>query len=166
MALLRWFPSMTTTLLIILCVTQAASAAGPPADLCSLLPPADVSKILGQTFDAPAKSVAPRPYANTAEGTDCKYHSKGGQQSELWFRAYVDPSPGAATELFNRLSQFYAPRTPVSGLGDEAYFDRDHAIHVRKGNVRYYLNLSPINPFTPAKEKQIKDLATRVAAQL
>jgi hypothetical protein len=63
------------------------------------------------------------------------------------------------------LSVFYAPNTPVAGLGDEAYFDRIHALHVRKGKVRFYLNLEPMD-FTPAIEKELKDLASRVAGQL
>jgi hypothetical protein len=55
--------------------------------------------------------------------------------------------------------------TPVAGLGDEVYFDRIHALHVRKGKVRFYLNLEPMD-FTPAIEKELKDLASRVAGQL
>lgn len=150
-------------LILSACLARSATAASePPADLCALLPAAEVSKILGQTFDPPEKSVAPRPYANTAQGTDCHYSAKG---SKLWFRAYVDPSPAAATELFAKLGMFYQPQTPVSGLGDEAYFDREHAIHVRKGKVRFYLNLDVKN-LSPAVEKQIKDLAEKVISQL
>jgi hypothetical protein len=163
MAHMRKFSLTAFTLLLSVCSIGSARAAEPPADLCTLLPATEVSRILGQPYNAPAKSVAPRPYANTATGTDCNYSSKNGK---LWFRGYVDPSPSAATDLFARLKMFYSPPTPVAGIGDEAYFDRDHAIHVRKGKVRYYLNLSPINTFTPAVEKQIKDLASRVAAQL
>lgn len=140
----------------------SAKANEPPADLCSLLPAADVSKTLGRTYDAPQESVAPRPYANTAEGTDCNYPSKG---SKLWFRAYVDPSPDAATGLFKKLGMFYQPQTPVAGIGDEAYFDGQHAIHVRKGKVRFYLNLHPLGS-PAAAEKQLKDLATLVAGKL
>lgn len=145
------------------CLSPTAKAANePPADLCALLPAADVSKILGRSFDPPEKSVAPRPYANTAQGTDCHYSAKG---SNLWFRAYVDPSPAAATELFDKLGMFYQPQTPVAGLADEAYFDREHALHVRKGKVRFYLNLG-VTRFSPAVEKQIKDLAEKVISQL
>jgi hypothetical protein len=63
------------------------------------------------------------------------------------------------------LSKFYGPQTPITGLGDEAYFDRQHGLHVRKGKVRFYINLEPMD-FTPAIEKQLKDLASRVAGQL
>ncbi len=137
-----------------------ARAAEPPADLCSLLSADQVSKAFGQTFNAPTKSVAPRPYANTAEGTDCAYSTQRG--SQLLFRAYVDPSPSAATELHARLKPFYSPSVPAPGVGDEAYFDRDHAIHVRKGKVRYYLSFKK----EASLEKPLKDLATQVAARL
>jgi hypothetical protein len=153
---------IAVTVLITTCAVHPVRAAEPPSDLCSLLPAAEVSKALGRTYGAPQKSVAPRPFANTATGTDCNYLAQG---SKLWFRAYVDPSPSAATELFARLGKFYGPQTPIPGLGDEAYSDRDHALHVRKGKVRFYLNLDPMN-FTPAVEKQLKDLASRVAGRL
>lgn len=157
------FSLLGSAFLLYICSISSTLAAEPPSDLCSLIPAGEVSKILGQTYNAPEKSVAPRPYANTATGTDCNYPSKNGK---LWFRAYVDPSPSDATALFAKLKLFYSPPTPVTGVGDEAYFDPQHAIHVRKGKVRYYLNLSPIKAFTPAIEKQIKDLANHVAAQL
>jgi hypothetical protein len=153
---------IAATLLVIIGSVLPATAAEPPSDLCSLLPTAEVSKTLGRAYDSPQKSVAPRPYANTATGTDCNYLAKG---SKLWFRAYVDPSPAAAADLFAKLSKFYGTPTPVAGLGDEAYFDQQHGLHVRKGKVRFYLNLDPIN-FTSAVEKQLKDLATRVSGQL
>jgi len=154
---------IAASFLVTTCAVHSANAAEPPADLCALLPAAEVSKTLGQTYDSPQKSVAPRPYANTATGTDCNYLAKG---SKLWFRVYVDPSPSAAKDLFARLSVFYGPPTPVTGLGDEAYFDGKHALHVRKGQVRFYINLDPLGTFTPAVEKQLKDLGGRVAGRL
>jgi hypothetical protein len=87
-------------------------------------------------------------------------------RSKLWFRAYVDPSPFAATDLFAKLSKFYGTPTPVTGLGDEAYFDQDHALHVRKGKVRFYINLDPMHTFTPAIQKQLTDLAAQVTGRL
>jgi hypothetical protein len=153
---------IAATLFATICAVLPASATEPPADLCSLLPAAELSKTLGRAYDSPQKSVAPRPFANTAEGTDCNYLAKG---SKLWFRVYVDPSPAAAADLFARLSKFYAPQTPIAGLGDEAYSDGQHALHVRKGKVRFYINLEPL-AFTPAIEKQLEDLASRVAGRL
>jgi hypothetical protein len=162
MAHLSKLSLIAATLLVTTCAVHLARATEPPADLCSLLPAAEVSKTLGQAYDSPQKSVAPRPYANTATGTDCNYLAKG---SKLWFRAYVDPSPSVAADLFARLSKFYGPPTPVTGLGDEAYFDKDHGLHVRKGKVRFYLNLEPMK-FPPAIEKQLKDLASWVVGRL
>jgi hypothetical protein len=162
MAHLNKLRLIAAALLVTTCAVQSARASEPPADLCSLLPAAEVSKTLGQAYDSPQKSVAPRPYANTAEGTDCNYSAKG---SKLWFRAYVDPSPSAATELFAKLGKFYSPQTPVASLGDEAYFDPQHALHVRKGKVRFYLNLDPVGS-APTVEKQLKDLAGRVVGRL
>jgi len=153
---------IAATLVVTTFAVHSARAAEPPADLCSLLPAAEVSKTLGRAYDSPQKSVAPRPFANTATGTDCNYLAKG---SKLWFRAYVDPSPSAAVDLFAKLSRFYGTQTPVTGLGDEAYFDEQHALHVRKGKVRFYINLEPMD-FTAAIEKQLKDLASRVTGRL
>ncbi len=154
---------IAATFVLTTCAVHSARATEPPDDLCSLLPAAEVSKTLGRAYESPQKSVAPRPYANTAEGTDCNYPGKEG--SKLWFRAYVDPSPSAAADLFARLGKFYSPQTPVPGLGDEAYFDPAHALHVRKGKVRFYINLEPMN-FSPAIEKQLKDLAKQVTGRL
>lgn len=148
--------------LAIICVVHVARATEAPADVCSLLPAAEVSKTLGQTYGSPQKKVAPRPFRNTVEGTDCSY----GGQGTLLFRAYFDPSPSAATELFAKLSKYFGTPTPIAGLADEAYFDADHGIHVRKGNVRFYINLSPIGKFTPTIENELKDLANQVSGRL
>jgi hypothetical protein len=164
MAHLSRLSLIAATFLVTTCAVHSARAAEPPADLCSLLPAADVSKVMGKPYDSPGKSVAPRPFANTATGTDCHYPLKNSG-SKLWFRAYVDPSPAAATELFAKLSKFYGPPTPVAGLGDEAYLDAQHALHARKGKVRFYINLG-VDTFTPANEKQIKELGSKVAGQL
>jgi hypothetical protein len=162
MAYSRNLSLIAATFVLTTCAVHSARATEPPDDLCSLLPAAEVSKTLGRAYESPQKSVAPRPYANTAEGTDCNYLAKG---SKLWFRAHVDPSPSAAADLFARLGKFYSPQTPVPGLGDEAYFDPAHALHVRKGKVRFYINLEPLN-FSPAIEKQLKDLASQVTGRL
>jgi hypothetical protein len=153
---------IAATFVVTAFAVQSAMVNEPPADLCALLPAAEVSKTLGRTYDAPEKSVAPRPFPNTAAGTDCNYHAKG---SKLWFRAYVDPSPSAAAELFAKLSKFFGTPTPITSLGDEVYFDQEHGLHVRKGKVRFYINLEPMD-FTPAIEKQLKDLASGVTGRL
>jgi hypothetical protein len=49
-------------------------------------------------------------------------------------------------------------------VGDEAYVDKNDAIHVRKGNVRYFLTIS--HGDTPSGRKQILALAALVAGEL
>jgi hypothetical protein len=154
---------LAATLLLAVCAAKPARAAQAPADACSLLPAAGLNTALGQAYGSPQKSVAPAPYANTVQGTDCNYPPKGGG-STLWFRVYFDPSASAATDLFARLKMFYSPPTPVPSIGDEAYFDPSHGLHVRKGNVRYFLSFR--GSFTAANEGQLKALASQVAGEL
>ena len=80
----------------------------------------------------------------------------------MLFRAYIDPSPSDAKELFGKLRVLYSPPIPVPNLGDEAYFDPRHAIHVRKDKVRFFLSFSD----EATAEKPLKDLASQVAARL
>jgi len=118
---------------------QVARATDAPADPCALLTPAVVSSTLGDTFDAPQKSVAPRPFANTVQGTDCHYATANGHR-ELVFRVYFDHSAAEATELHARLKTFFGEGSTAASVGDEAYFDKGHGLHVRKGNVRFFLS--------------------------
>jgi hypothetical protein len=117
----RKLPSIAAIFFVTTSAVHSARAAQPPADLCSLLLAAEVSKTLGGIYDSPQKSVAPRPFPNTATVTDCNYLAKG---SKLWCRAYVDPSPSGAGDLFAKLSKFYGKQTPITGLGDESYLTK------------------------------------------
>ena len=142
-----------------------AHASNAPADPCSLLPAAEVSKVVGRAFAEPSRRVAPRPYRNTAQGTDCLYQTKGGRASVL-FRIYFDASPSESAELFKRLQMFFGSGTPVPGVGDEAYFDSQHALHERKGNVRFYLSLDGTGAAPPAREKMLANLARGIGGRL
>lgn len=165
MADLRKLSLIAATFLITTCAVQSARAADAPAAPCSLLSTTEVSKTLGKTYGAAQKSVAPRPYQNSVTGTDCTY-SPNGAGKDLLFRVYFDHSLAEATDLFARLKIFYSPPTPVPGIGDEAYFDPRHGLHVRKGNVRFFLNLGNEDDSAPANQKQLTDLASQVAGQL
>ncbi|HEV2468873.1 MAG TPA: hypothetical protein VGS78_06740 [Candidatus Sulfotelmatobacter sp.] len=142
---------------VLLLITHAANAAEPPANLCSLLPVAVVNQVLGATYSSPAKTVAPRPFPNTNEGTDCTYKSS---HHTLLFRIYIDPSPKAATDLFAKLKFYFGSgSTPVTNLGDEAYIDANHGLHVRKGKARFFIDGEATN-------QQRETLATGIAGQL
>jgi hypothetical protein len=164
MAHLNKLSLIAATFVLTTCALHSARATEPPADLCSLLPAAELSKTLGQSYDSPQKSIAPRPFPNTAEGTDCIYkRSKDARERKVVFRAYVDPSPSDAADLFARLSKFFGPPTPVTGVGDQAYFDKHHGLHVLKGRLRFYIAM---DDFTPAIEKQLENVASQVAGRL
>ncbi len=135
----------------------SAHAATEPPDPCSLLTPAQVSDIMRATYTAPVKSVAPKPYANSGPGTDCRYNGR----NPLWFRIYFDGSASDATTLFAKVKPFFGPNTPASGIGDEAYFDKEGALHARKGTVRFYLDIG-----TDKQQERLTKLGEIVAGQL
>ena len=142
---------------------QRARATDSPTDPCSLLTAAQVSSTLGDKYGAPERSVAPRPFANTVQGTDCQYKATSGQDQVL-FRVYFDVSAAQATDLHARLKMFFGKDSAPANVGDEAYVDRNDAIHVRKGNVRYFLAIG--HGGTPSGRKQILALAALVAGEL
>jgi len=143
--------------LIVSFAAPLARAGDLPSDLCSLLPTAVVNKTLRETFNGPEKKVAPRPFRNTNEGTDCVY--KSGADVVL-FRIYVDPSPESARDLFAKLKQYFgAGSTDLSGMGDEAYVDQNKGLHVRKGKVRFFID-------GVRNDQQKKALGDGVVAQL
>ena len=144
---------------------HALQAKDPPSDACVMLPAAQLAKVLESPFGSPTKAIAPAAFRGSPTGT-CTYQTGKGLPRHLLFRIYVESSPAAAKETFNKLSAYYGPDTVVKGQWDTAYLDANHAIHVQKGKVRYYLNLDPIGTDTPKAEKQLKDLATWVAGQL
>jgi hypothetical protein len=145
------------------CTAQWAAAATAPADPCSLLSAAEVSKTMGETYGAPKESVAPRPFPNTVHGTDCRYQTANGRR-EVFFRVYFDASAAQATELLARLKMWFGAGSTPASVGDQAYVDKGHDIHVRKGNVRYFISVSHGN--TPTGQQQMTTLATLVAGKL
>jgi hypothetical protein len=142
---------------------QRASATETPRDPCSLLTAAQLGSTMGGTYSAPERSVAPRPFANTVQGTDCQHKTASGQD-RLLFRVYFDASAAQATDLHARLKTFFGKGSTPASVGDEAYVDQNDAIHVRKGNVRYFLTVS--HGDMPMGRKQIIALAALVAEEL
>jgi hypothetical protein len=142
---------------------QWAWATDSPPDPCSLLTAAQVSSTLGDKYGPPGKSVAPRPFANTVQGTDCQYQMASGQ-GQVLLRVYFDASAAQATDLHARLKMFLGQGSTPANVGDEAYVDKNAAIHVRKGNVRYFITIS--HGDTPSGRQQVLALATLVAGEL
>jgi hypothetical protein len=143
-----------------------ATFAAPPADLCTLLASAQIQKVLGQAFGAPSKSKAPPAYGVQPWGVHCDYSSQKETNVSVTFIAYAESSAAVAKQTFERLSMWYPAKSKPSGIGDSAYIDNQNAIHVLKGQVRYYISIDSPGDFSPAKEKQLKDLALSVAAKI
>jgi hypothetical protein len=148
---------LTASLIAVYLFVASAHAATEPPDPCTLLTQAQVSSVMQATYTAPVKSVAPRPFATSVQGTDCHYNGR----NPLWFRIYYDGSAGDATALFAKLKPFYAPNTPASGIGDEAYIDKSGALHARKGNVRFYIDIG-----TDKQRERVTKLGETVAGKL
>jgi len=145
-------------LIFALGATRAAFAA-PPADPCSLLTPAQIQKVLGQPFGAPGESKWPPAYGKQPWGTQCQYDSQKGPNTKVTFIVYFEQTAAEAKQTFDKLSMWF-PAKSKPAIGDSAYMDNSHAIHVLKGKVRYYISIDPAN------EKQAKDLATSIAGRI
>ncbi len=131
-------------LLVLASAAVTASATTAPSDPCSLLAASAVNTATsGGSYGTPQSTVAPKPYPSSGPGADCHYAD--GSHS-LLFRIYFDSSPDVATGLFNQLKMFFPPESSPSGPWDDAYFDRQNGLHVRKGNVRFFLSGHPSNP--------------------
>lgn len=139
-------------------VARTANAA-PPADACSMLPASQIGQVLGHSFGAPDVGKWPPAFGKQPWGTRCEYNSKNSPEMEVTFIVYVDASPAEAKQTFDKLSMWFPPKSKPA-IGDSAYLDGSHAIHVLKGKVRYYISISPGN------ETQAKDLAAAVASRI
>src|SRR5271166_1340198 len=118
------------------------------------------AKVVGGTFGAPGSSVAPPAFAGLPPGTECDY-TAGGAGGKVVFIVYVDPSAATAKETFAKLTPYYGVKSSPPHLGDTAYVDQSNAIHVLKGKVRFYINVTP----TPS-DRELIELAAWVAGQL
>lgn len=148
-------PLTIATALLMLAAPLAWSTTAP-SDPCSLLAASDVKTATGDTYSSPESTVAPKPYATSGPGTDCNYKSSGGS---LMFRIYFDSNSDVATGLFNQLKMFYPAVSSPSGIGDDAYLDKRNGLHVRKGNVRFFLSGRPTNA-------QLQAMASVIAGKL
>lgn len=147
-------------MLFVLAICSARSAfAAPPTDNCALLTPAQIQKVLGQPFGSPGESKWPPAYGKQPWGTQCQYASQKGPETTVTFIVYFEQTAVVAKQTFDKLSMWF-PAKSKPAIGDSAYMDNSHAIHVLKGKVRYYISIDPAN------EKQVKDLAASIAARI
>lgn len=132
-------------------------------DPCSYLTPDQLAKeFVGVTFAQPKRTTATPAFSGQAPGTQCDY--AGTQSYDVQLILYVDGSPAEAKTTFERLSAFYPSISKPSGIGDQAYIDKSHAIHVLKGKVRFYIAIS--HGADAKREEQDRALASSIAAKL
>ena len=145
---------------------QALLAKDTPSDVCTMLSGDQLAAVLGQPYHPAAKRVAPAVFRNSPPGTDCSYEASKPPSRTLLFRIYVESSPEAAKQSFDKFRPYAGASATVTGNWDNAYIDQEHAIHVLKGKARYYLKLDPVRGDKAKAEKQLQDLATSIAGQL
>ena len=143
---------------------KAAPGKAVPSDVCSLLTADQLKKTLGKTFDAPQKSVFPAVYMGQSDGTQCSYNAGS---TSVRFIFYSDRSAAEAKQTFTSLIGFFPAKSKPTGIGDDAYLDDSHDLHVLKGNYRFFVSVSaPSSVSDATREKDEEDLAKAVAAQL
>jgi hypothetical protein len=143
--------------LLLLAMSGVPAAYAAPPSGCSMLAPAQIQKTVGQPFGAPKETKAPPAYGKQPWGAHCEYNSRNAPDVTVTFIVYVDASASQAKQTFDMLSMWF-PAKSKEAIGDAAYIDKEGAIHVLKGKVRYFISIDPAN------EKKLKDLATAVAA--
>jgi hypothetical protein len=132
--------------------------ARPADDVCSLLPPSELQKSLGEIFGPPKASTAPPAFPGQAAGTNCRYKAQNGRHTAV-FIVYTDSSAAEAKQTFEKVSAWFGTKSKPS-LGDAAYIDARNAIHVLKGKTRYFIEIDRAN------EKQLLEVAASVSARL
>ncbi len=143
-----------------LALVVCASVARAQSDPCSWLTTDRLSQQFnGAKFDAPQKVAAPPAYAGQTPGTLCIYNNNRTPTVEL--TVYVDRSTAEATDTFDRLKLSFPPASKPNGLGDDAYFDKNHGLHVRKGSTRFFLRV-----MSPYQERDATTLATIVVSKI
>jgi hypothetical protein len=98
-------------------------------------------------------------------GTNCHFTGQKSSSQGVTFIVYVDHSPAEAKQTFEKLSAWFPAISKPTGIGDSAYIDKSHAIHVLKGSVRYFIEVSS-GVSDAMRDKQVQDLAASVAAQI
>lgn len=144
-----------------------SSAAGNlPPDTCSLLTSSQLERILGQPFELCERSLAPASHRGELPGRECDFSAQKGSSRKVVLIVFVDSSAEEARKTYDALTMWLAPKSRPEGVGDAAFIDDNHAIHVLKGRVRYYINILPSDAKISMKEKMLTLLAALVAAQV
>ena len=144
-----------------------------PANDCSLVTPAMLEKVLGQSVMGKPEAQKTPPMYGGAWGWNCTYYvgyqNHGGVKVE--FSVYTEESAAKAKQDFDTYAIAADDSRGKPSIGDAAYWvepggskkvadnsKKTLLIFVLKGKVHFNLELIPAN------EKQLTDLAAAVAA--
>lgn len=120
-----------------------------PATDCSLLTPATLEKVVGDSFRG-------------AWGWSCTYHGRSPGGVRVDFSVYSETSTAKAKQDFDTYAVAADGSKGKPSIGDSAYWVEPTkttlSIFVLKGKVHFSITMHPAN------EKQLKDLAAAVAA--
>lgn len=148
--------------------TTASSHKTLPTDPCSLLTDTALQQAVGEPFGPPQSQVANSGGATVVTAANCTYTSQSGSGT-VTFIIFQDPSTSVAKNQFDnfKLSFPAAANGQISGLGDDAYIDTSDAVHVLKGDIRFYIAIDDsLLADSAAVDAADKQLATGVTAQI
>lgn len=132
-----------------------------PATDCSLLTPATLEKVVGDSFRGASPEKAPPMYGG-AWGWSCTYHGRSPGGVRVDFSVYSETSTAKAKQDFDTYAVAADGSKGKPSIGDSAYWVEPTkttlSIFVLKGKVHFSITMHPAN------EKQLKDLAAAVAA--
>jgi hypothetical protein len=130
---------------------------------CSLLTPTMLEKTIGDSFraDTPQKAL---PMYGGASGWSCSYHGTSPGGVRVDFAIYAEESAAKAKQDFDKYSIAADNSKEKPSIGDSAYWVAPTkitlSIFVLKGKIHFSISMHPGN------EKQLKDLASTVAARI
>ena len=132
-----------------------------PATDCSMLTPAMLEKVVGDSFrGAPPEKAL--PMYGGASGWSCTYHGTSPGGVRVDFSVYAETSTAKAKQDFDRYGVAADDSKGKPSIGDSAYWVQPTkttlSIFVLKGKIHFSITMHPAN------EKQLKDLAAAVAA--
>ncbi|HET7103642.1 MAG TPA: hypothetical protein VFI20_06105 [Terracidiphilus sp.] len=150
---------LTASLAIITMVAVAVpnASATPAVDACALLTPAQMSAVLGAT-------VGPGTYISPTFKTTCTWTVPGGHEFVTLMLTSVSSFEQSKIPIVPAIVI-----TPVSGIGDDAYYltvGANAGLIVKKGNIAFKVAVYAANTSLDKKEALEKPLARQVVARL
>lgn len=139
-----------------------------PTDACSLLSLTALKAAVHDDFNPATSTTADAGGVPVVSGTQCQFDT--GYGDGVTFIVFQDATQADAQSQFAHFEQFFpaAPNGRISGLGDEAYVDSQDALHARKDNIRFYIEIHDDTTLSTSADVDAADqqLAASVMPQI